>query len=58
MKTLEDEWYIVIKAYQFTVFEILRDVFVVSYFVSTLSLHVESTDSIICILNTPESLII
>ena len=29
--TLEDEWYIVIKAYKLTVFEILRDFFVLSY---------------------------
>ena len=32
MKTLEDEWYgTVIKAYKFTIFEILRDFFVVSF---------------------------
>jgi len=29
--TLEDEWYVVIKAYKLTVFEILRDFFVLSY---------------------------
>ena len=28
MKTLDDEWYIVIKAYKLTIFEILRDFFV------------------------------
>ena len=39
MKTLEDEWYgTVIKAYKFTIFEILRDFFVV---VSALSLYIE-----------------
>jgi len=32
MKTLEDEWYAVIK-YKFTVFEILRVCFVLSYVV-------------------------
>jgi len=31
MKTLEDGWYVVINAYQFTVFEIWRDFFVLSY---------------------------
>ena len=31
IKKLEDEWYVVIKAYKLTVFEILRDVFVLSY---------------------------
>jgi len=31
MKTLEDEWYIVIKAYKFTIFEILRDFLVLLY---------------------------
>jgi len=29
--TLKDEWYVVIKAYKLTVFEILRDFFVLSY---------------------------
>ena len=39
MKTLEDEWYgTVINAYKFTIFEILRDFFVV---VSALSLYIE-----------------
>ena len=48
MKTLEDRWYIVINAYQFTVFEIWRD------FLYYHILHVraiptlESTDSTIC----------
>ena len=40
-KTLEDEQYVVIKAYKFTVFE--RFI----YCVSTLSQHTESTNSII-----------
>jgi len=31
MKTLEDRWYVVINAYQFTVFEIWRDFLVLSY---------------------------
>jgi len=31
IRTLEDEWYVVIKAYKLTVFEILRDFFVLSY---------------------------
>ena len=49
IKTLEDEWYVVIKAYKLTVFEILR------YFLYCLILRVhaiptlESTDSMICI---------
>jgi len=47
-KTLKDEWYVVINAYKFTVFEILRDFLgIVIYCVSALSLHIESTDSII-----------
>jgi len=33
MKTLEDEQYVVIKAYTFTVFEIWRDFNVLSYIV-------------------------
>ena len=31
MKTLDDEWYVVIQAYKLTVFEILRIFFVLSY---------------------------
>jgi len=31
MKTLQDEWYVVIKAYKLTVFEILRGFFVLLY---------------------------
>ena len=31
MKTLEDEWYVVIKAYKLVVFEILGDFFVLPY---------------------------
>ena len=30
MKTLDDEWYVVIKAYKLTVFEILRNFFVLA----------------------------
>ena len=41
-EALENEWYVIIKAYKFTVFEIF---FV--YCMSTLSLHIESIDSII-----------
>ena len=37
--TLEDEWYVVIKAYKLTVSEILRDFCIVIYCVSALSLH-------------------
>ena len=46
MKTLEDEWYVFIKDYKLTVFELL---FVLPYIysVSMLSLHIESTDSMI-----------
>ena len=50
MKTLEDEWYVVIKAYKCTVSEIWRDFFVLAYYcVSVVSLYKESTDSIICL---------
>ena len=47
MKTLKDEPYVVIKAYKFTAFEILR-VFscIIIYCVSALSLRIQSTDSI------------
>jgi len=31
MKTLDDEWYVVIKAYKLTVFDISRNFFVLSY---------------------------
>ena len=34
MKTLDSEWYVVIKAYKLTVFEILRIFFVLSYIAS------------------------
>ena len=30
MKTLEDDWYVVIKAYKSAVYEVLRDMFVLS----------------------------
>ena len=44
MKTLEDEWYVVVKAYMFTIFERF---FIIIYCVSALSLHIESADSMI-----------
>ena len=47
MKTLKDEWYVAIKAYKFTVFEILRDFCIIIYCMSVLSLHIQSTNSII-----------
>ena len=47
MKTLEDERYVVIKAYKCTVSEIWRDFFCISiYCVYVVSLHTESTDSV------------
>ena len=46
VKTLEDEWYVVIKAYNFTAFEIER-FFGTIYCMSALSLHTETTDSMI-----------
>ena len=55
MKTLEDERYVVIKAYKCTVSEIWRDSFVrISiYCVYVASLHTESTDSVmeVCLIN-------
>ena len=49
MKTLEDEWYVVMKAYKCTVSEIWRDFFVSAYIACmyVVSLHTESTDSVI-----------
>ena len=48
MTTLEDERYVVIKAYKCTVSEIWRDFFCISiYCVYVVSLHTESTDSVI-----------
>jgi len=47
MKTLEDEWYIIIKAYKISIFEILRELFVLSHITCCAILHVESTDSMI-----------
>jgi len=43
-----------IKAYKFTVFEILRIFCVIIYCVSALYLHVESTDSMILFIRTLE----
>ena len=48
-KTFEDEWYIVNKDYKFTAFEIFLGL---SYIVSVISLHIESTDSMITITAT------
>jgi len=46
MKTLEDEQYVVIKAYKFTVFEIWRDFNVLSYIACPRYPYIrESTDS-------------
>ena len=46
MKTLEDDWYVVIRAYKCTVSE--RFFCISIYCVSVVSLHTESTDSMIC----------
>ena len=47
-EALENERYVVIKAYKFTIFEILGEFFCINiYCMSALSLHIESTDSII-----------
>ena len=49
MKTLEDERYVVIKAYKCTVSEIWRDSFVLAYIACTSYPYIatESTDSVI-----------
>jgi len=44
-KIFKDEWYVVIKAYKFTVFEI--SFCIIMYCMFTLSLHIESADSTI-----------
>ena len=46
-ETLENEWYVVIMAYKLTIFEILRLLCIITYCVSALTLHIESTDSIL-----------
>ena len=46
MKTLKDEWYIVIKASKITINFFTRCLCII-YCVSVLSLHIESTDSMI-----------
>jgi len=46
MKTLEDEWYIVIKAYKLTVFDILSFLYCHILHVRAIS-TLESTDSMI-----------
>ena len=50
MKILENEWYVVVKAYKLAVFEIFRDFFVLPYiaFLCYPYVHIESTDSMIC----------
>ena len=47
MKALEDECYVVIKAYKSIISEIWRDVFVLAYIVCTFYPYIESTDSMI-----------
>ena len=47
MKTLEDERYVVIRAYKCTVSEIWRDFFVLAYIACTSYPYIESTDSVI-----------
>jgi len=49
MRTLKDESCVVIKAYKFTVFEILKEfLYIIIYCMSVLlSLHIESTTSMI-----------
>ena len=42
MKTLEDDWYVVIKAYKCTVSEIWRDFFVSAYIACTLYPYIQS----------------
>jgi len=51
IKTLEVEWHVVTKAYKFTVFE--RFFCIIVYCVSTLLLHIESTDSMIWVKTGP-----
>ena len=46
MKTLEDERYVVIKAYKCTVSEIWRDSFVLAYIACTSYPYIQSTDSV------------
>ena len=46
MKTFEDKWYVVIKAYMLAIFEIFC---IAIYCVSALSLNVESTDSMMVV---------
>jgi len=46
-KTLGGEQHIAIKAYKFATFEILRFFGIIAYCMLMLSLHIESTDSII-----------
>ena len=52
MKTLGGERHVVIKAYKFATFEILRFFGIIVYCMPMLSLHIESTDSIIYLDNS------
>ena len=57
MKTLEDERYVVIKAYKCTVSEICRDFFCIGmYCVYVVSLHIDSTESMINKVNQRDNL--
>ena len=48
VKALKDEWYVVIKAYRFTIFDIMRDFVVLSYIVCLhYPYHIESTNSMV-----------
>jgi len=40
MKTLEDEWWVVITAYELAVFEILRDFFCISIYYASAYLYI------------------
>jgi len=51
--SLKNEWYIVIKAYKSTVFEILRDFYILLVHAS---LHIKSTDSMATCHNFPSVL--
>jgi len=50
MKTLEDEWYVVIKAYKLAVFEILGDFFRIAIYCVRAIPTLESTASMIYII--------
>jgi len=46
-EALENERYVVIKAYKFTIFEILGEFFVLTYIACPRYPYIESTDSIV-----------